>query len=345
MRQIRFIVLIALFGGGCAPPHSARRVPVVIDPDGGVAPIGVGVKAAPNGIPCMGNGDCTSGHCVDHVCCESACGGTCASCDPPGQQGRCLPVPDGQDPDDECAAQPSTSCGLDGTCDGKGACRHYAAGTQCGPGGCDVATERAASTCDGNGQCVPGATKSCSPAVCIDQACGIACMTTGDCQTGFFCDDHTCRTQRAQGAACELDEQCSTGHCADKVCCGTACKDKCYACNLTGNVGTCTAVAEGQDPHNECPVQGIFTCGNAGGCNGRGACRLHVPGTACGNGTTCTGTTLFAPKTCDGVGGCKVGPKSDCSPYVCNGPAVCWTVCANNDQCKAPHVCRNGKCQ
>ena len=93
-----------------------------------------------------------------------------------------------------------------------------------------------------------------------------------DCPAGRWCDSGTCRTQREQGMPCERTAQCGTGFCTDGVCCNMACKDACYACNVAGELGVCKAIATGQDPDNECPVQAIGTCGNLGGCNGRGAC-------------------------------------------------------------------------
>lgn len=327
----------------CAPPHSVNRLPSVFDSDGGA--VQPNLKNAPDGVRCTGNLQCRSGECVDGVCCQSACGTACMACDQPGSEGRCVPVSDGQDPDDECGEEPAATCGRDGVCDGRGACRRYSMGTQCAPGSCQEATERAASTCDGNGACQPGAAKSCAPAVCIADSCGAPCAVHTDCQTGFFCDAGTCRTRREQGKNCDMNEQCGTGNCVDKVCCATTCTDKCYACNVSGSVGSCTAVPNQQDPRQECPVQGIITCGNAGGCNGRGACRLHVPGTTCSIGTTCTGSTLVAPSACDGMGRCVPGARSDCAPYVCDGP-VCWSVCGTNAQCRAPATCRvGGRCQ
>ena len=91
------------------------------------------------------------------------------------------------------------------------------------------------------------------------------------------------------------------------------------------------------DPRRECLVQGVFTCGNAGGCDGQGACKLHVAGAPCGFGS-CEGSTVYGPSTCDGKGPCKRGPASDCDPYVCNGMS-CWTACATNDQCKSGRTC------
>jgi hypothetical protein len=323
---------------GVSSPPGGMSIPPTTGPVGTMPPPG-----ASNGARCTQPAECASHFCVDGVCCESSCLGLCLSCDQAGSEGRCLAVPEGQDPDDECAEDPANSCGRDGLCDGKGDCHRRPSGTQCGPGSCAGVTEMAASTCDGLGNCVAGATRSCAPAVCIESTCGTACMTNGDCQTGFFCDQSTCRVQRAQGASCDNDGQCATGFCADGVCCGTACKDKCYSCNSQGMVGTCVAASEGADPRNDCPVQGLFTCGNSGGCNGRGQCRKHLAGTPCGYGT-CTGNTQLGPSSCDGMGNCKTGPKTDCSPFVCNGP-VCWTACATNDQCRSGRTCTLSKCQ
>jgi hypothetical protein len=236
------------------------------------------------------------------------------------------------------------TCGRTGSCDGAGACQFHAAGTICGTPGCEGATEHAAATCDGMGTCKPGTTKSCAPAVCIDQSCGAPCVQPTDCQTGFYCDDGTCRIKKEAAAACASDAQCMSGFCADGVCCNSACKDKCAACNIEGTVGTCTPHEEGKDPDNECPVENITTCGNAGGCNGKGACRLHPMGTFCAH-PTCSGNTLSGIATCDGMGMCKAGAKSDCGNYVCNGTTSCWTACANNDQCKSGKTCKVNACQ
>lgn len=52
---------------------------------------------------CVNPQDCGSGlTCVDSVCCNTACNGSCQACDLPGSVGTCTNVPGGQDPDNEC---------------------------------------------------------------------------------------------------------------------------------------------------------------------------------------------------------------------------------------------------
>ncbi len=240
------------------------------------------------GRPCMHGGQCYSGFCVDDVCCNSDCTGTCLSCKVTGSEGTCMPAPAGQDPRDQCAEMPPASCGLDGTCDGAGACRRYVAGSECAPGSCTGSTEQAASTCDGAGACKPGGTRSCAPQTCQNGSCGTACTSDAQCLTGFFCESTSCRPKRAQGTACSEAADCMTNNCVDGICCNSACTQTCHACNLAGSVGICTPAAAGTDPRDQCAASAASTCGNTGQCDGTGACQLHPSGTACGATASCT---------------------------------------------------------
>jgi hypothetical protein len=311
---------------------------------GGTPPAPIDPPGKGQGFACTDNKGCNSGPCVDGVCCESLCPGTCQSCDQPGSEGRCLPVPEGQDPDDECADEAAPSCGQDGACNGSGACRVRPSGTVCLAGGCLNAEEWAPSLCDGKGTCVAGTRKSCAPAECIGDSCAPPCVMDPDCPTGRWCDAGTCRTTREQGMPCERSAQCGSGFCTDGVCCNMECKDSCYACNQPGALGECKAVPSGDDPAKECRVQAIGTCGNLGGCNGRGACLKHPVGTFCAYGT-CMNGRQFENSTCDGMGGCRRGASRSCSPYACNGNLVCWNACANNDQCAPGRTCNIHVCQ
>ncbi len=58
----------------------------------------------------------------------------------------------------------------------------------------------------------------------------------------------------AAGIACSTGSQCASGFCSDGVCCESACRGTCEACNLVGTAGKCTPVPDGQDPALECPT-------------------------------------------------------------------------------------------
>jgi hypothetical protein len=204
-------------------------------------------------------------------------------------------------------------------------------------------TEFAAKTCDGNGSCRAGSMRNCFPNRCDGMSCGSTCATDGDCQTGFFCDASKCKVKQPVGTACTAAQQCATGFCVDGVCCGTACTEPCYACNLGASAGTCTAVAAMQDPAGECPMQASTTCGRLGGCDGRGGCRMHPPGTSCAP-QTCTGSIETAMSTCNGVGGCVAGANRDCGAYLCAGTS-CGTTCSTAAQCLPGHECVGNTCR
>ncbi len=60
------------------------------------------------GGACDEPSDCDGGlFCVDGVCCNSTCTGSCEACNVAGAEGTCAPIPTGTDPDGEC---PGFSC-------------------------------------------------------------------------------------------------------------------------------------------------------------------------------------------------------------------------------------------
>lgn len=72
-----------------------------------------------DGSACLFGSTCTSGSCVDGVCCNSACNGTCRACNQAktgSPNGVCGNVINGSDPDNECVAGA-------GVCNGAGVCR------------------------------------------------------------------------------------------------------------------------------------------------------------------------------------------------------------------------------
>jgi hypothetical protein len=311
-----------------------------------------------NGAACTGNNACGSGFCVDGVCCATACTGFCQACSNAkkggGGDGVCGAVAAGTDPDAECADQGAASCGTNGFCDGAGACQKYAVGTVCAMGSCaaDGVTLTAASTCNSTGSCVAGATSSCAPFACVAGACtnGSPCTMDSQCAPTAYCNGSTCIAKKSQSSPCVLDHECTTGHCADGVCCDTACAGQCQACTATKKGaapdGTCGSIKAGTDPDGECADQGAASCGTNGVCNGAGACQLYTAGTVC-TLASCSGSSAVLAKSCDGLGNCLSNGSVACSPYAClNGN--CLTSCTSNAQCLTGFYCTSssgGTCQ
>src|SRR5262249_21760837 len=154
-------------------------------------------------------------------------------------------------------------CGLDGTCNGAGACRQYPSGTVCIPGTCDGASVTGINVCTGAGRCVPGSLKICVPFMCnqAPKDCASACTTSADCSQRQDCVSGSCGA-KPKGAACTNDAECELGHCFDGVCCETTCKGACVSCNLVGHEGSCWSIAAGvADPRGICKDSGPALCG------------------------------------------------------------------------------------
>jgi hypothetical protein len=145
------------------------------------------VAEGDNGDPCAEDGQCASGHCVDDVCCQTACDGACQVCDASGD-GACTTVADGGACGDDaiccagdcvggvccedamCSAAAPDCEGHECTCDGGAAC----AGDPelCCAGDC-VNTDTDPAHCGscGGGPC-SGATPRCWNGACV---CGDVC--------------------------------------------------------------------------------------------------------------------------------------------------------------------------
>jgi hypothetical protein len=148
---------------------------------------------------------------------------------------------------------------------------------------------------------------NCAPFACdvARGACKSTCATNDDCVTGKMCNPvGLCGFK--EDLACSSDGECLSGHCAQGVCCATACVGPCRSCALPGSFGTCTTVPRGAlDPS--------ATCGAGATCNGRGGC---VP------------STCVADTDCGDLYLCTAG---HCVP--------CNATCVSSAACVAPAVC------
>ncbi len=117
------------------------------------------------------------------------------------------------------------------------------------------------------------------------------------------------------GQPCTKTSACASGFCVDGVCCDTACTGQCQACDVAGDVGTCSAVNSGPS-HGARPS---CTCDN-------GQCSNHQ----CSDPHTSQSTD---------------GGTEDCTPYVCATTGFCSTSCASVTDCVSPNVCDStGRC-
>jgi len=104
---------------------------------------GMGACKKDKGAGCSADGECGTGHCVDGVCCQTACTTTCFQCNKAGSLGDCVEV--AQLSDDNF---PANACTGTMTCDGSGVCK-LDSGESCGTDDSLCAS----GDCQGNNKC------------------------------------------------------------------------------------------------------------------------------------------------------------------------------------------------
>ncbi len=187
---------------------------------------GVCVPDAGPGGACMLQTECTAGlSCVDGVCCNTSCTGSCMACDVAGAVGTCTAVPGGQDLDNECGAQSCVgyyhswlgdSCRRKAdvaanvaSCNGAGACR-----TQAQECGATTTVGPVTTTCNANCQdpnlstCTATSAGACTNVNPGTQSCGVGecAVTVNQCLNGA---PFTCTPDNPTTETCnDLDDNC-----------------------------------------------------------------------------------------------------------------------------------------
>ena len=286
--------------------------------------------------------ECTTGSCVDGVCCNSACSGAC----------------------DVCSAALGASA--DGTCSTAPA--GYAGAPTCSPYACSGTSTSCPSSCAATTDCASGA--FCSAGTCQGaETAGQACGSNGACASGF-CVDGVCCDGACTGECEACDVEGSAGTCTPVVgsphgtrpaCPVAPANAPCQAAQCDGNTrASCTGFAGS----SVTCVQASCTAGVAtlpSSCDGLGNCPAPATkqcepyvcsGTSCldqcatdadcASGERCDAATgmCVAGVTCDGnhtISGAN-GEQTDCSPYSCS-PAGCLTSCKSLLDCVSPAVC------
>ena len=190
------------------------------------------VAKKPLGTVCGAGSECTSGNCVDGVCCSSTKCGACMACNL-ATPGTCSNRAAGA-VDSACGATPA-ACET-GTCNGSGACRQASDGTTCGAqkvchsGTCGSCV--AMQPCNPTNKCKTGTT-SCSTGVsrCVEsgnQAEGTACGVT-------TCPNDSLITPACDGMGACVDNVmlCPSGNCRND---GTDCAGQSGTAGTTGTL-------------------------------------------------------------------------------------------------------------
>jgi MYXO-CTERM domain-containing protein len=318
-----------------------------------------------NGATCSGNtnSECSSGHCVDGVCCDLACDGTCEACTSAltgKTTGTCKPVLTSAGAQkNDCYDAGAGSCGQNGLCAGTtAACQLYANGTQCADvGSCASETSRyIPDTCNGTGTCVDKGTQACTTGYsCQAGVCNTQCTSDANCASAYWCDtvNKVCVADKTSGQACVRDAACAGNvNCVDGVCCDSPCTGTCRSClkNQTGLAadGTCGDILDDTDPANECAKDVGYpaSCEAPGLCDGTGSCRVYAKNGVSAKADTCSGVTLSV-YTCDGAGNLDT-LETGCYPYKCNpGGTGCRVACTEGtaaQDCDGDSFCLSGVC-
>src|SRR5690606_34917866 len=138
-------------------------------------------------VACAAGKECTSGLCVDGVCCNAACSGACNACDLSGSEGQCTPRPKGAPGEPLCGGY---------LCNGNS-------------GGCPSSCVEQAD-CAGTHYC--DAANACQP----KKTTGLACGGAEECVSGF-CVDGFCCNGACSGGCDTCDQGGKEGQCLPLV--------------------------------------------------------------------------------------------------------------------------------
>jgi hypothetical protein len=248
------------------------------------------VPKSANGTACENGSECSTGHCVDGVCCDEACDGSCEVCsfgERDKHAGRCRRdvegVPRG-------GRQPCVGTGqCVGYCvKGSRECFYPGAARECAPPSCVSGLLTPARQCDGTGSCAAQPAQACPGFfACSEEppACKTSCVSDSDCANGARCAPETgscvlpggtCRNdfsvklpdgvvRTCHGYRCIGDGQCAESCSAELGCApGYACVNGRCKESPTGGEPDAGAHADGgqddgasSDPDCACRVVGV----------------------------------------------------------------------------------------
>lgn len=308
------------------------------------------------GNTCDTGDDCFSSFCVDGVCCDTECTGSCFACSASakgqGADGSCGEVAGGLDPHDDCVDSGSPACQANGLCDGAGQCGNYPVSSGCQPAACAKGAD-----------CLSG---FCADGVCCDSACSGECEGCSVALKGFGIDgvceafladtdpDDECMPDAGFPSSCLADGFCDgqrscRSFAPTNVACGVAiCADDNLVapfCTGTGECSAMTAVSP-CDPYT-CAGDACTTscssesdCAAGAFCDANGVCEaVRASGEPCDDGKQCQSGActdgVCCDRACDGIcEACDVeGAEGSCVP-VTGSPRGARPACPGGGECQ-----------
>jgi len=309
-----------------------------------------------NGATCGVAGDCQSFFCVDGVCCDKACTGSCEACNLTGTTGTCIGV-SGAPRSGHPSCAPYNNC-VSGACDA--ACT---SDSECSDdawcnGSICVTKKTNGATCAAAKECVSGA---CADTVCCDVPCVGQCEA---CNVPGFAG--TCKAvsgaPRGTRAACSGDGSSCAATCngTDRKGCvfpsaATACGTDACTGGIETHRRTCDGIGHCGDVPKTC---GAFACSGsacrttcaantdcAAGFVCSGTACLPAPGLgqACSATTPCSGSLFCTDGVCCGVASCGEGKSCALAAHKGECSVVNGTTCTSDGQCGSG-ACVDGVC-
>lgn len=177
------------------------------------------------GAACTLDSECESAHCVDGVCCDSACGTNATDCMACSRaagapaDGTCALL----GPERVCRAA-IAECDAEERCTGTSPVCPFDAvagsSTVCRSASCIDGWVYGSTYCDGSATCpATPLPLPCGAYACGDTTCLTSCSSHSDCITSQHCvSGGECAPDLQLGQPCVASEACKSGHCVDGVC-------------------------------------------------------------------------------------------------------------------------------
>ena len=304
-----------------------------------------------NGASCGCDGDCTSGFCVDGVCCATRLHGDLQGLQRPGR-GRASAASCRRDGAPRRRARCLASRRLDlrarRDLRRQGGVRASTPpGRSASPDSATGASVDDIDVCDGHGRCRPGPATICAPFNCDSgdaTPAGRPARPTPTARAASGASNGSCGP-KPPGAVCAADSECASGFCTDGVCCNVACHGACVTCNQAGRRGTCWPVDAGRaDPHQHLQGRGRrLAAARPAPATGSAAARSTRAETICVP-PSCAGDRLNTAGTCDGLGSCRAPGVQRLRRRTAASDGACVSRCTSDADCVAGHACQNGSC-